>query len=66
MTALAPLRFSCRHCDASFANSATLGGHVHAQHPEQKRALPKFLTTSAPPRRPRGLKRHTDTWPGKP
>lgn len=60
--------YGCAHCDATFSNPVTLGGHVHAQHPEHKRPV-SVARPWIPRRGPRpdgSLKRDTDTWPGKP
>lgn len=62
--------YGCAHCPEIFTNPVKLGGHVHAQHPEHRRRITLPRTAFTPlPRRPRtdgGLKRDTDTWPGKP
>lgn len=64
------VRYACTDCGETFPSAPAYGGHVHARHPERRRALPKFLQGSgvAPskPRRSGALKRDTDHWPAKP
>lgn len=58
--------YRCAHCPEQFTNPVKLGGHVHAQHPEHRRAAPKWLSVGRErPARP-SLKRATDIWPGRP
>lgn len=60
--------YGCAHCPETFTNPVVLGGHVHAQHPEHKRAV-SIARPWVPRREPRpggSLKRDTDLWPGKP
>lgn len=67
MTATSLARYACPECPETFVKAATLGGHVHAQHPQRRRPIPKWLR-AAPvvPRHDGGLKRATDTWPARP
>jgi hypothetical protein len=57
--------YTCAHCSTEFTNSAKLGGHVHAAHPEHKRAVPKWLSTSRPASGRPSIKRATDMWPAR-
>lgn len=58
--------YHCGHCAEVFTNPVKLGGHVHAVHPEHRRAAPLWLRTEKAKREQRpSLKRATDTWPAR-
>lgn len=68
MTAIAR-RYQCRHCDYTTDRKETLGGHVHAAHPEHTRkhaGWPDGLLQHRGPRPGGSLKRDTDVAPGRP